>query len=763
MMKFGVGQAVTRKEDDRFLRGAGRYVDDIVFPAQAYAVLVRSDAAHARFAPLDLGAARRAPGVLAVYAHADIADRLKRLGNSAPVAQADGSPLAPVTMPHLADGTVRFVGQPLAFVVAQTVAQARDAGELIVPEYEELPSVTQARAALQDGAPLLHAAEAPSNRAYTWSVGDAAAVEAAFARAARTVAVPVANQRLIVNAMEPRATNVKYEDGRWLVWSGTQGSHSLRAKLAAQMGVDEGAIRVHTPDVGGGFGMKLQAHPEDALVCLAAKDLGRPVKWTATRSESFLSDAQARDLRTMAEGAFDETGRITAIRAHSVSNLGAYYSTFGAGIHTAFSASLLGGMYDVPAMYHEVEGAFTNTTPTDAYRGAGRPEVISVTEQVIEAGARAFEMDPVAFRRLNLVRPDQIPYVAQGGMVFDSLEAVRNIDDAMAASDEAGFAARRADARARGKALGRAAAYYYERTGGGPIERATITIKPDGIVEAAIGTQTTGQGHETAWSQLIHQKLGVPYDSVHLLQGDTDLLPAGGGTGGSRSLIMASRVFLKAGDQIIDKARETASTLLEAAPADVEFDAGGGARFRIKGTDRSVTLFDVAAEMGGILGEGGVDDRESTFPNGCHVAETEIDLETGEIALTRYDIVDDFGVVINPLLVEGQVHGGVVQGLGQVLHEGAAWDPETGQPLAASYMDYRMPRADDLPNFTFKLNEVPATTNPLGVKGCGEAGTVAAIPAAALAVADALRSVGAEAPEPPFAPWLVWQALQARA
>jgi carbon-monoxide dehydrogenase large subunit len=434
----------------------------------------------------------------------------------------------------------------------------------------------------------------------------------------------------------------------------------------------------------------------------------------------------------------------------------------GAGVHTVFSAMLLGGMYDVPCMYHEVTGVFTNTTPTDAYRGAGRPEVINVTEHVIEAGARAFAVDPVAFRRLNLVRPDQVPYTAQGGMVFDSLDPERNIADAMEASDEAGFAARRVDAAARGKALGRGAVYYYERTGGGPVERATIRVKKNGDVEAVVGTQSTGQGHETAWAQLIHQQLGVPYENVKLIPGDSDLLPAGGGTGGSRSLIMASRVFLKAGDNVIEQAMEGASALLEAAPSDIEFDAEAGAVFRIKGTDREVTLFEATGESGEILGQGGVDDRESTFPNGCHVAETEVDLETGEIRLTRYDIVDDFGVVINPMLVAGQVHGGVAQGVGQVLHEAAAWDPDTGQPLAASYMDYQMPRAEDFPLFSFKLNEVPSRTNPLGVKGCGEAGAVAAIPASALAVADALRSVGAEPPEPPYAPFKVWKALRAR-
>lgn len=758
-MKFGVGQTLSRKEDDRFLRGRGRYVDDIVLPGQLHAVFVRSQVAHGILVSVDMDAAAAAPGVLAVYDGAAIAGRLNDLANAAPIRQEDGSALAPVAMPHLARGKVRFVGQPIAMIVAETRLLAEDAAELVMVEIEDLPPVLGAAEALEDGAPPLHD-EAPGNRAYTWAVGDEEATDAAFAAAAKTVEVPVTNQRLVVAPMEPRATNARYENGRWHLWAATQGVHALRAKLCLQLGVEADAVHVQTPDVGGAFGMKLQAHPEDALLCLAAKDLGRPVKWTSTRSESFLSDAQARDLRTVAEGAFDAAGRLIGIRARSLSNLGAYYSSVGAGIHTAFSAPLLGGMYDVPAMFTRVTGVFTNTTPTDAYRGAGRPEIINVTEHVIEAGALAFGADPVEFRRLNLIRPDQIPYTSAGGFTFDSLDAPRNVEDALALSDAEGAAARREEAAAAGKIFGRALVYYYERTGGAPMERAVVRIGADGAVEAAVGTQTSGQGHETAWAQLIHEQLGVDYNAIKLLDGDSDLLPGGGGTGGSRSLIMASRVFLKAGEAIIEKGMEGAEKLLEAGRSDIEYEAEG-ACFRVAGTDRSVTLTEVAAEMGGIEGKGAVDDGKTTFPNGAHVAEVEIDPETGEVTLTRYDIVDDFGVVINPSLVAGQVHGGVVQGLGQILHETAAWDPQTGQPLAASFMDYRMPRAADFPNFRLRYNEIPSTTNPLGVKGCGEAGTVAALPAAALAVADALRSAGVETPpEPPFTPLAVWAALQ---
>ncbi|MEM1313789.1 MAG: molybdopterin cofactor-binding domain-containing protein, partial [Pseudomonadota bacterium] len=420
-MKFGVGQPLRRKEDDRFLRGGARYVDDVSAPGQLHAQVCRAVVAHARIISIDAEAARAAPGVRLVYTAADLEGRLNPLENEFPLIQADGSPAAPATNPHLARDAVRYAGQPIAFVVAETAEAAKDAAELIEVDYEDLPVVVDGPDALAPGAPQLHAG-APGNLAYRWTIGDEAATDAAFAAAAKTVSVEVLNQRIVVCAMEPRACNAAYDaaSGRWSIWGATQGSHALRAKLSAQLGVPAERIRVRTPDVGGGFGMKLQAHPEDALVALAAKDLGKPVKWTADRSESFLSDAQGRDMTSRAEGAFDADGRVLAMRFSTVSNLGAYYSTFGAAVHTAFSAPISGGMYDVPAFHHEVRGAFTNTTPTDAYRGAGRPEVIHVTEQLIEAGARAFGMDRAEFRRLNLVKAAQVPYATHGGFVFDS-------------------------------------------------------------------------------------------------------------------------------------------------------------------------------------------------------------------------------------------------------------------------------------------------------------------------------------------------------
>ncbi|MGM0584430.1 MAG: xanthine dehydrogenase family protein molybdopterin-binding subunit [Pseudomonadota bacterium] len=761
-MKFGLGQPVRRREDVRFLKGEGQYVDDLTQPGDLAGFVVRSPVAHGRIASLDVSAAREAPGVRLVWTWADVKDRLNPLTNDAPVQQADGSDMAPATMPHLAEDAVRFVGQPVAFIVADTREQAEEAAELVEIDIDDLPCVVDARAALAPDAPQLHEG-APGNRAYAWSVGDRDRTEAAFAKAAKTVSVEVVNQRVVVASMEPRANRTEYDAAadRWLIWAGTQGSHNLRGKLSRQLGVEPERIRVRTPDVGGGFGMKLQAHPEDALIALAAQSLGKPVHWTADRGEAFLSDAQGRDLRTVAEGAFDENGRVLAMRMKSVSNLGAYYSTFGAAIHTAFSAPITGGMYDLPVFFHEVEGAFTNTTPTDAYRGAGRPEQIHVTEQLMEAAAVEFGMDRAEFRRLNLITPDQIPYTTHGECVFDSAEPARNLDDALKASDWAGFPARRAEAEKRGRLAGIALAYYFERTGGGPVERAFLDVTPEGKVRAAVGTQSTGQGHETAWAQVIREQLGVELEQVELMSGDSDLLEAGGGTGGSRSLIMASRVFIKAAEDVIEKAREGAAQKLEAAPADIEYSVEEGGRFRIKGTDRSCTLFEAVGELGGVRGEGGVDDRESTFPNGAHVAEVEVDPDTGEVTLTRYTIVDDFGTVLNPLLVEGQVHGGVVQGVGQVFGEAMAWDAETGQPLSGSFMDYRMPRAADFPDFGFQLNEIPAQTNPMGVKGCGEAGCVGGIPSAALAVQDALRSAGVARSGPPFTPLSVWQALHA--
>ena len=760
-MKFGLGQPLKRKEDIRFLTGHGRYVDDIALPGALRGHVLRSPVAHARILRIDAEAARGAPGVAAVYIGSDVKDRLLALPNELPFQQADGSPAAPAVHPHLALDKVRFVGQPVAFVVAETLEQARDAAELIEIEYEELPVVVDPAAALAGGAPQLHDA-APGNLAYTWSIGDEAATEAAFAKAAHVARVSVRSQRLVVASMEPRAISARYDTGtdRWEVWMGSQGVHGIRARLAMALQVEPTRLRVHTPDVGGGFGMKLMAHPEYGLTCLAAQDTGRPVAWIGERSDAMLSDAQGRDLTTEAEGAFAADGTLLAFRWQSMSNLGAYYSSFGAGIHTAFSAPITGGMYRLPTFHSTVRGVFTNTTPTDAYRGAGRPEVIYVTERLMERAARDMGMDPVALRLKNLLTTAETPFATMGGMTFDSLDPAENVRQCVAASDRDGFEARRTEAARRGKLLGYGLCYYMERTGGGPVERAEISLMPDGSAVLKVGTQSTGQGHETAWAQVVHEKLGIDWDRITLLPGDSDSLPVGGGTGGSRSLIMAGRTLMLAADDIIAKARQHAAEKLEAAEADIEFSAAEGGLFRIAGTDRTMRLVEVAAELGGVEGEGGVSDRESTYPNGAHAAEVEIDPDTGFVKLARYTIVDDFGKLVNPLLVEGQVHGGVVQGAGQALMEQAVWDPETGQPLTASFMDYAMPRAADTPMLPVIFNEgAPCKTNPLGVKGCGEAGAVAATPAVTLAVLDALRRAGAADIDTPLTPEKVWRAL----
>ncbi|WP_198670757.1 xanthine dehydrogenase family protein molybdopterin-binding subunit [Oceanicella sp. SM1341] len=761
-MKFGIGQPASRVEDQRFLTGKGSYVDDIALPGILIGHALRSPVAHARITALDVAEARALPGVHAVYTHAETA-HLGPVTFRMPLKQTDGSDLATVLLPRLADGVVRYVGQPVAWIVAETRDIARDAAELIEVDYDDLPVMVTPEAALAPGAPALHEG-APGNLAYDWDVGDAAATEAAFAGATHIARVSVVNQRVVVNPMEPRGILVRYlpETESWEAWTGNQGAHSARDNLARGLGVPSDKVRCHTPDVGGGFGMKLMDHPEYPLAALAAKDTGRPVKWVGDRSESFLADAQGRDLASEAEGAFDAQGRLLALRVSSISNLGAYYSSSGPGVHTLFSAPLLGGMYDVPVFHHRVRGVLTNTTPTDAYRGAGRPEVIHVTEQVMEAAVAVTGIDGAELRRRNLIRPAQIPYRTHGGFLFDSADPEANLDRTLAAIDYTGFPARRAESASRGKLRGISVSYYFERTGGGPNENATILVNTDGSVDTAVGTQSTGQGHETAWAQIVHEKLGLPFGSIRLAAGDSDRLPLGGGTGGSRSLIMASRVFILAAEDVIAQGLERAADRLEAAPADIAFSAEEGGVFRIAGTDRTVSLLELAADEA-IFGQGRVGDSTSTFPNGCHAAEVEVDPETGHTAYLRHVVTDDFGVIVNPLLAAGQVHGGIAQGAGQVLGEAAVWDPETGQPLAGSFMDYAMPRAADLPMFETGFNEVPSTTNPLGVKGCGEAGSVGALPALALAVQNALASAGVTLARPPYTPQAIWTALQGAA
>ncbi|MGF1553974.1 MAG: xanthine dehydrogenase family protein molybdopterin-binding subunit [Paracoccaceae bacterium] len=752
-MAFGFGQPAHRVEDFRLLRGEGRYVDDVRLPGQAHAAVLRAEVAHGRLRALDTRAARAAPGVLAVWTHEDVAGRLAPMSHEVALAFEH----AAVETPRLADGRVRHVGEPIAFVVAETRHAAEDAAEMIAVEIEDLPAVVDPLAALAADAPSLHD-EAPGNLAYDWSCGDAAAVERLFGEAHRVVSTPVVSQRVVVASIEPRGINVRFEDGRWEAWCSSQGVFGMRAKLARALGVAPDRVRVHTGDVGGAFGMKLMDHPEYALCALAARELGRPVKWVATRSEAFLSDAQGRDLRGTVEGAFDAEGRLLAARSDMVSGLGARPSSAAMAVHSIFSAPLLGGMYAARAMHARVRGAFTNTPPADAYRGAGRPEVIYATERLMEAGARALGIDPAEIRRRNLLTKDDVPHQSPGGFAFDSLDCRRVLDAALVSADRAGFEARAAEDAARGRARGIGVAYYFERTGGAPVEHCALDLDAEGRLTLAIGTQASGQGHETAWAQVLHDALGLPFERIRVASGDSDLLPGGGGTGGSRSAIKAGQVLTRGTADLVASGLETAASMLEAARADVEYDPATGG-YRVVGTDRTVAIETVAREAGGLSGRGHVEEAVTTFPNGAHVCEVSIDRETGRASVERYTAVDDFGRLINPALVTGQVHGGVVQGIGQVLAEAAAWD-ESGQPLAGSFMDYALPRAADVPGFSVAYEEIETASNPLGVKGCGEAGSVGAIPATALAVMDALARAGVETvPETPFTPQVLWRAL----
>lgn len=745
-MKFGIGQAVKRTEDPRFLTGRGQYVDDIDLPEMLFAQVVRSDFAAGTLVGVDAEEARRMPGVALVYTAADIAGRLVPISAGMGMVQADGSPFVDVPHPHLAEDTVAYVGQPVAVVFANSRQAAMDAAEAVAVEVEPSDAVVSAQDALNAAA--IHEG-LDGNRIYRWEVGDPEAVARAF-DTAHIVQLDVRNQRLAGTPIEPRGIVVRYDAQGWEIWVSNQGVHSARSDIARDLRTTPDRLRVHAPDVGGGFGMKLIDHPEYALCALAAQQTDCPVKWTSTRAEALLSDVQARDLTTRAEAAFAPDGTLLGLRWRSTSNVGAFTPGFGAGVHTSFSAHLIGGVYDVRAVHHVVEGVVTNTTPVDAYRGAGKPEVLHVMERLMSTAARELGLDQVAIRQRNLIRPDQIPYRTAGGVDFDAIDAPAILNRAAELAEVAGF-----DDRARGKLAGLGVAYYYERTGGGPVEMATIHIAADGAITADVGTESAGQGHETAWAQIVANQLGVPYEAITVRRGDTGSLPRGSGTGGSRSAVQASRSFLIAAEDVVEKALIRAEDLLEVARTDLEFRDG---TVRVTGTDRAMTLIEIAAQTGPLDGVGEVDSVVTTTPNGAHIAEVEIDPETGHVTLTRYSVVDDFGNVINPMIVTGQVHGGVAQGAGQVLCEEMVRDAN-GQPLSGSFMDYAMPRAADLPMIDVELVSVPTPSNPLGLKGCGEAGAVATVGAVANAVEDALARAGAAPCMPPYTPGRVWSAL----
>jgi len=772
-----MSKPVRRIEDGRFTTGRGRYIDDIRIDGAAIGYVLRSPYAHARLAGIDIEAAKSAPGVLGIFVGADLeAAGLGPLGCAFPasmLANRDGTKRVDGSRPALAVGAVRYVGDPVAFIVAESLNQAKDAADQILVDYEELPAVASMAEALAGDAATIWA-EAKGNVGLDWEMGDAAAVDAAFARAAHVARIDLVNNRIVVNSMEMRGAIGSYDaaTGRYELYATTQGAHPVRDALARRVfKVPPDRIRVITPDVGGGFGMKMSIYPEYALTLFAAERLGRPVKWISERTEAFLSDTHGRDLNSHAALALDADGRILGLRIATDFNLGAYATGFGPGIQTVVPMFVIGGVYKIPAIHNHVRGIFTNTMTVEAYRGAGRPEAAYIIERLMDAAARQLGIGHDEIRLRNFIQPDEMPYTTAAGATIDSGDFPRNLRDCMRQARWAGFSARRDEARARGRLRGIGMAYYMEKTVG-DASAVEVSFAQNGRVRVGVGTSSHGQGHETAFASIIADKLGLPVESIELVQGDTDRAPHGAGTGGSRSLWNSGNGILKACVAVIEKGTEVAAELLKAAPSEIAFDDGA---FRVPGTNRFLPLLEVVAAArdgtkisaalheklpNGLDSAGTHDDSRQTFPNGCHICEVEIDPETGKVTVADYNVVDDFGYVLNPLIVRGQVHGGVAQGIGQALLENCLYEPGTAQLLSGSFMDYCMPRADDLPNYGFAYNEIPCTTNPLGIKGCGEAGTVGAAPAVMNAVLDALWERGVRQVDMPMTALRVWEALQ---
>ncbi len=769
MTKFGMAQPVRRVEDPRLLIGSGRYTDDITLANEAVGIVLRSPHAAARILSIDTTAAADLPGVLAVYTGADLkADGIGGLPCAIPLKNRDGSPRAEVPHPALADGEVRHVGDPVAFIVAETHQAARDAAEAIMVDYDILPSSTDLGATLDADAPAVWP-QAPGNVCFDWETGEKERTEALFAEAAHVTRLTVVNNRVVVASMEARAALADYDaaSGRWTLYTNTQGGWTLKSMLAqAMFNVPEDRFRVVTPDVGGGFGMKLFLYAEHALTCYAARRLGRPVKWTSERSEAFLCDTHGRDNITQGEIALDKDGNFLALRTRNVANMGAYLSNFAPFIPTGAGTKVLASVYKFQSIYVNVLGVFTHTVPVDAYRGAGRPESNYLVERLIDAAAAEVGIDRIELRRRNMVAPSAMPYVTAMKQTYDSGDFQRVLDAALEKIDWAGFEGRRASSARRGMKRGIGMSYYLEATGGAPSERAEIRFAEDGFVDVFVGTQSTGQGHETAYVQLTVDQLGIDGDKVRIKQGDTDTIPTGGGTGGARSLYSEGQAILVTAASVIEKGKQAASEVLEASVSDIEFTGG---RFSVAGTDRGLDILELAAAQRARAAGGQaattLDAAEvakidvHTFPNGCHMAEVEVDPDTGMITILRYIVCDDVGKAVNPMIVRGQVHGGVAQGFGQAVLERTAYDPQSGQLLSGSFMDYALPRAADLPDIEVDLIEVPCATNPLGVKGAGEAGAVGSPPAVINAIVDALSSTGVKSIDMPATPEKVWKAI----
>lgn len=758
MEKFGKSQSVKRVEDVRFLVGAGRYVDDIAPQGALFAVVVRSPVAHAEIVGLDLDAAQAGDGVRLIVTAADLeAAGVDLAMDHTTVPNRDGSQGAAPLRPVLAKGHVRFVGEPVAMVIADTLEQAKDAAELVEMALNELPAKMDVSA----GGQAVHS-EAPDNRAFDWGMGDEAATQAAFDSAARTVSLEVGDNRIIVNSMEPRGCFAEWDGTRLHLSFGGQGVWGMKDKLAKAMGLEKENVRVTNPDVGGGFGMKGMAYPEYTVVSHAARVLGRPVRWMSDRTEAMLTDNSGRDLTTFAELAFDATHKIIGYRVHTRCNLGAYNSQFGQPIQTLLFSRVLMGTYDVQATWMQVEGFYTNTTQVDAYRGAGRPEAIYVLERVMDRAARELGVDPWELRRRNFIVPAQFPYKSATGETYDVGDFNKILSRVMEEADAAGFADRKATDAAQGLLRGQGICYYIESILGDPSEGAKVAFHEDGTVSIYVGTQSNGQGHETVYAQFLSDQTGIPADLIFVVQGDSDLIAQGGGTGGSRSVTTQATATLATVDKMIAAFTPYLADKMGVEDSAVSFD---DETFRAPGSNLTPTFLE-AAEMA--RADGRVDllvhEERATlpgrsYPNGAHVAEVVVDPETGVVSVDRYNVVDDFGNLINPVLAEGQVHGGVAQGLGQALTEHVVYD-EDGQLLTATFMDYALPRADSLPNIGFTSVPVPSTANLMGMKGCGEAGTVGSMAAVANAVQDALWDRGVRQADMPFTPMKVWSLLQ---
>ncbi len=781
MSSTGIGARVARKEDQRFITGKGRYTDDIHLPHETHAYFIRSPYAHATVKKIDTRAAMKEPGVLAVLTGADAAaDKVGGLICGWMIHSKDGSPMKVGPHPVLAQGKVRYVGDHVAVVIAETYAQAKAAAEKVVVTYGELPAVVEtgkaqkAKAQVHDGI--------AKNTCFEWALGDKAATEAAFAKAAHVTKLSFANNRLIPNAMEPRAAIGSYDAGEdhFTLYTTSQNPHVARLVISAFVGIaPEHKLRVVAPDVGGGFGSKIFIYAEEVVALWASKKIGgRPVRWTAERSESFLADAHGRDHVTTAELATDAGGKILGLRVHTIANMGAYLSTFASSVPTYLYATLLSGQYNIPAIYAEVDAVYTNTAPVDAYRGAGRPEATYVVERLVETAAREHKMDPAEFRRRNFITqfPHQTPVI----MAYDAGDYNASLTKAMELADCKGFAARKAEAAKKGKLRGIGFSNFIEACGIAPSaavgslgcgvglwESAEVRVNPVGTVEVLTGSHSHGQGHETTFAQLVSDRLGIDINSVSIVHGDTDKVQFGMGTYGSRSGAVGMTAIAKALDKIEAKAKKVAAHVMEAAEGDIEFANGS---FAVKGTDKKMAFGEVAlaayvahkfpsSEVEPGLKEGAFHDPTNfTFPAGCHICELEVDPETGVVSIVNWTAVDDFGTIINPNIVEGQMHGGITQGVGQALTEGAIYDKESGQLLTGSYMDYCMPRADNVPSFTLGFTETKCPSNPLGMKGCGEAGAIAAPAAVINALTDAL---GVRDIPMPATPQVVWQTMNA--